>query len=67
MTLKRSLNVVPWFSISSAFHPAPMPSSKRPPESRSRVAPSLASTIGSRSVSRAMAVPMRSVFVEAAA
>ena len=67
MTLKRFLNPVPWFSISSAFHPAPMPSSKRPPESRSRVAHSFASTMGSRSVSSAMAVPTRRVFVAAAA
>ena len=67
MTLKRSSNAVPWFSISSAFHPAPIPNSKRPPETRSRVATVLAVTIGSRSVNRLTPVPSRSVLVTAAA
>ena len=40
------LELVPWFSISSAFQPPPMPKRKRPPESTSRLATSLAVTIG---------------------
>jgi iron(III) transport system permease protein len=45
----------------------PVPNSTRPPEIRSRVATSFAVTIGSRSVSRQMPVPRRSVLVAAAA
>ena len=67
ITWKRVANAVPWCSISSAFQPAPMPSSKRPPESRSRLAAAFAVVSGSRSVSRQMPVPTRSVFVAAAA
>ena len=44
-----------------------MPNSKRPFETRSRVATSLAVTIGSRSVSRQMPVPRRRLLVTAAA
>ena len=33
---------MPWFSISSRFHPAPTPKTKRPPEIRSIVATSFA-------------------------
>ncbi len=59
MTPKRWSNGVPWFSISSRFQPAPMPSSTRPPDSRSSVATSLAVTIGSRWMSSEMPVPRR--------
>ena len=67
MTRKRVSNTVPWFPISSAFQPAPMPNSKRPFEIRSRLATALAVTIGSCSVSRQMPVPRRSLVVTAAA
>ena len=67
MTRKRVSKRVPWCSISSAFQPAPMPNSKRPPETRSRLATALAVTMGSRSVTRQMPVPMRSVLVAVAA
>ncbi len=40
----------PWFAISSTFHPAPMPSTTRPPDSRSSEATCFAMRIGSRSV-----------------
>jgi len=36
---------VPWFSISSAFHPAPTTKLKRPPDSRSRLATVFAAII----------------------
>jgi len=65
--LKRLLNSVPWFSISSAFHPAPMPKRNRPPDSRSRLATSLAVVIGSRSMIRQMPVPILRRVVAAAA
>jgi hypothetical protein len=58
---------VPWFRISSAFHPAPTPNRKRPPDRRSSEATSLAVVIGSRSMTRQIPVPMRSVDVTAAA
>jgi hypothetical protein len=49
---------VPWFSISSRFHPAPTPNRKRPPEIWSTVATSLAVTIGSRWMIRHTPVPI---------
>ena len=67
ITRKRVAKAVPWFSISSAFQPAPMASSKRPPDRRSSVAASFALTIGSRSVRRQIPVPRRIVLVAAAA
>ena len=66
-TRQRCLKGVPWFSISSAFQPPPMPKRKRPPESRSSVATSLASVIGSRSTTRQMPVPIFKRSVTAAA
>src|SRR3989441_3810841 len=65
--LKRVLNSVPWCSISSAFQPPPSPNSKRPCESRSRLATDLAVVIVSRSMIKQIPVPTRSVFVAAAA
>ena len=67
ITRKRVAKAVPWFSISSAFQPAPIASSNRPPERRSREAASFALTIGSRSVRRQIPVPRRMVLVAAAA
>jgi hypothetical protein len=52
----RSLKTAPWCSISSAFHPAPMPKMNRPPEIISRLATSLAVVIGSRSMMRQIPV-----------
>ena len=64
---QRSPNGVPWSSISSAFHPPPMPKSTRPPEMKSRLATSLARMIGSRSITRQIPVPSMRVLVTAAA
>ncbi len=64
---QRVLKAVPWSSISSAFQPPPMPNRKRPPDSRSRVATSLAVVIGSRSTTRQMPVPSLRRRVAAAA
>ncbi len=58
---------VPWFSISSRFQPAPTPNSKRPPETRSMLATSLAVVIGSRWITRQMPLPMRMWLVASAA
>ena len=58
---------VPWLSISCLFQPAPTPNTKRPPESRSSEEISLASTIGSCSITRHTLVPTISFFVAAAA
>ena len=58
---------VPWFSISSWFHPAPIPKRKRPPESWSRLATSLAVVMVSRSMIRQMPVPIFRRLVTAAA
>ena len=58
---------MPWSSISSAFQPPPMPNSKRPPDSTSRLATSLAVVIVSRSMMRQMPVPIRMRLVAAAA
>ena len=66
-SFQRVLNTVPWFSISSAFQPPPMPNRKRPPERRSSVATSLAVVIGSRSMTRQIPVPSLSRLVAAAA
>ncbi len=49
------------------FHPAPTPSSKRPPESESTDAASLASTPGSRNVMGVTIGPNSIVFVHSAA
>ena len=67
MTPKRSLNGVPWFSISGTFHPAPKPTSTRPPDTRSRLATAFAVVIGSRCGSSMIPKPSRSVVVVAAA
>src|SRR5262249_51116602 len=66
-TRQRFLKSVPWFSISSAFQPPPIPKSTRPFEIRSSVATSLAVTMGSRSTTRQMPVPRRSFVVTVAA
>ena len=50
-------NGVPWFSISSAFQPAPTPSCTRPLDKKSKLATCLAIKIGSRSVTREIPVP----------
>ena len=63
---KRRAGSVPWLRISSRFQPAPMPSSKRPPERWSSEAASWASMIGSRSTISAMPVPTRRRSVVAA-
>ena len=49
---------VPWLRISGLFQPAPTPSTKRPPESTSSEEQTLASTIGSCSITRLTLVPM---------
>ena len=66
-TRQRCLKSVPWSSISSAFHPPPMPKRTRPRERKSRLATSLAVVIGSRSTSRQIPEPTLSVVVTAAA
>src|SRR3954453_14223696 len=48
MTPKRRAGSVPWLAVSGSSHPAPMPNNKRPPETRSALATSLAVVIGSR-------------------
>ena len=58
---------VPWFSISSRFHPAPTPTSTRPPDMWSMLAISLAVTIGSRCAMRQMPLPTRREVVAIAA
>ena len=67
ITRKRVSNAVPWCSISSTFQPAPMPKRKRPPDRRSRLATTLARTMGSCSITRQMPVPSWSRDVTAAA
>ena len=57
LTLRRVAQATPWSAISSSFQPKPMPSTKRPPESRSSVATALAVTIGSRWAGSRMPVP----------
>ena len=54
-------------SVSSVIHPAPMPMMNRPPEIRSSVAASLASSSGFRSGSSVTPVATLSVVVTAAA
>ena len=54
MRRKRVAGSVPWLRISSRFQPAPTPKIRRPPDSRSTLATSLAVTIGSRSMTRQM-------------
>ena len=63
VTFQRSLNGVPWFSISSAFQPAPTPRKKRPPEMLSSEAAVFASVSGWCSVTRQIAGPTSSVVV----
>ena len=63
----RVFGLVPWSAISSRFHPAPTPNRNRPPESRSRLATSLAVWMVSRWMTRQMPVPTFSVVVAAAA
>src|SRR5688572_14938326 len=65
--LNRVLKSVPWCSISSAFQPPPSPNSKRPWESRSRLATDLAVVMVSRSMIKQIPVPTRSLVVAAAA
>ena len=67
MTPKRLEGSVPSLAISSAFQPAPTPNRNRPPDNRSTEATSLAVTIGSRSITRQMPVPISSRSVAAAA
>jgi hypothetical protein len=64
---QRRVGFVPWFSISSSFHPPPMPNRNRPPERKSTLATSFASVIGSRSITRQMPVPTFRFFVTAKA
>ena len=64
---RRSAGSTPWCSISSTFHPTPMPTSTRPPERRSSEAIVLASTIGSCWATSVMPVPRRSRSVTPAA
>ena len=66
-SLWRLSKAVPWFSISSWFQPLPTPNRKRPWESWSIVDTTLAVTMGSRCVSRAMPVPTLSLVVTVAA
>ncbi len=63
MIENRRRGSVPWFRISSRFQPPPTPNSNRPPESASSEATALAVTIGSRSTTRQIPVPRRSVSV----
>ena len=58
---------IPWLAISSRFQPAPIPNSSRPPERWSTDATSFAVVIGSRSTTRQMPLPIRSVDVASAA
>jgi hypothetical protein len=67
INLKRVLNAVPWSSISSAFHPPPIPNRNRPPEIWSIEATSFAVWIGSRCATRHTPVPIFNVLVAAAA
>ena len=67
MTAILTRGSVPWLAISSLFHPAPTPNSKRPPDSTSTLATSLAVTIGSRSITRHTPEPTRSRLVTLAA
>jgi hypothetical protein len=48
---------VPCLDISSRFQPPPIPKSARPPETKSTLASSLASRMGSRSMTRHTPVP----------
>ena len=57
----------PSTSASPCSHPAPMPNTNRPPDTRSRVATSLASRMGLRSGTRQMPVPRRTDLVADAA
>ena len=65
--LWRVAKPVPWFSISSRFQPLPTPKTKRPPETWSIEATSLAVWIGSRWATRQTPVPTFNVFVAIAA
>jgi hypothetical protein len=67
MRRNRDLNSVPWSAISSAFHPAPIPNRKRPPETWSSVATDFAVWMGSRWTTRQIPVPTRRRVVAAAA
>ena len=60
-------NGSPTEAYSGSSHPAPIPHSIRPPESRSMVATSLASVVGARKSLHSTRVPTRSVVVTAAA
>jgi hypothetical protein len=67
MIFIRTRASVPWLAISSRFQPAPTPNSKRPPERWSTLATSLAVWIGSRSTTRQIPLPIRSLEVAVAA
>ena len=58
---------MPWSSISSWFQPPPMPNRKRPPDTWSIDATSLAVWIVSRWITRQTPVPILSFVVTAAA
>ena len=68
-TARRTSKSTPWSAASSRFQPYPMPSTKRPPDRRSRVAICLARTMGSCWATSVTPVPsrMRSVTAAAAA
>src|SRR5215210_1992908 len=66
VSLPRVRGSVPWFSISSRFQPTPTPKIVLPPDTRSRLATSLAVTIGSLSTIRATPVPSSNFSVAAA-
>ena len=66
-TARRSAKATPWSASSSTFQPNPMPKTKRPPDTRSSEATSLAVMMGSRWATRAMPVPTRRCSVTAAA
>jgi hypothetical protein len=67
-TARRRAGSTPWWDISSSFQPTPIPNTKRPPDSTSRLATALAVTMGSRCATRQIPVPswMRSVTAAAA-
>ena len=52
-------NGSPIASYSGSYHPAPIPTSRRPPLMRSMVASALASTVAGRSASQTTSVPSR--------
>src|SRR6266404_2623264 len=67
ISLKRVSNTVPWSSISSWFQPPPTPNRRRPFDTWSSEATSLAVWIGSRCCTRQTPVPTLSFVVAIAA